>query len=275
MTISAADVAKLRKMTGAGMMDCKQALAETDGDFDKAIDYLREKGKKVALKRADREATEGVVLSKASADGKYGALIVLNCETDFVAKNNDFIVLAQNILDAALVNKPSNLEEAHKMIIEGKSVEDLVVFMTGVIGEKISLSFFDKIDAEFVHSYIHPGNKVASLVGFNKADFNIQAAKDIAMQVAAMDPVALDKDDVPQSVIDNEIHIGKELARQEGKPEAMLEKIAIGRLTKFYEEYTLMNQSFVKDSKKIVRQYLQEVDKSLIVTAFKRFSLKS
>ena len=273
--IKAADVAKLRKMTGAGMMDCKKALQEADGDFDKATEIIRKKGQAVANKRADKEATEGVVLAKASGDGTKGFIIVLNCETDFVAKNDDFIKFAESILDLALENQPANLEELNSLSLSGKTVSDAVTEQIGIIGEKLELSFYNKIDATQVTAYIHPGNKLATIIGLNQAVSNEQVGKDVAMQVAAMGPVALDKDDVPQDIQDKEIEIGKEQARKEGKPEAILEKIATGKLNKFFKENTLLNQDFVKENKKSVKQYLQEIDKELTVTGFIRFGLKN
>ncbi|HEX2969457.1 MAG TPA: translation elongation factor Ts [Bacteroidales bacterium] len=271
--ISSADVAKLRRVTLAGMMDCKKALEEADGNFDKAIEIIRKKGQAVANKRSDREATEGVVLSKVASDGKLGAMIVLNSETDFVAKNADFIGLANKILDLALAKNPSNLDELKALPFDGGKVGDKVVEYIGIIGEKLDLSYFDKIQAEHVQAYIHPGNKLAVLVGFNKANADIQVYKDVAMQVAAMSPVAVDKENVPQNVIDQELEIGREQARRDGKPEEMLDKIAQGKLTKFYKESTLLNQDFVKDNKMTIRQYLQSAMKDLTVTDFKRYSL--
>jgi elongation factor Ts len=272
-TITAADVAKLRRVTLAGMMDCKKALEEADGNFDKAIEIIRKKGKAVANKRADKEASEGVVLSKITANGKLGALIVLNSETDFVAKNADFLSLANKILDIALTSNPSDLEELKSLAMDGGTVGEKVIEYVGIIGEKLDLSFFDKIEAAHVQAYIHPGNRLATLVGFTKAGLDIQVYKDIAMQVAAMNPIAVDKDDVAPAVIAQEIEIGKEQARRDGKPEEMLEKIAQGKLGKFFKENTLLNQDFVKDNKQTIGQYLKSVDKELTVTAFKRFTL--
>ena len=273
--IKAADVAKLRKMTGAGMMDCKKALQEADGDFDKATEVIRKKGQAVASKRADREATEGVVLAKASGDRTKGYIIVLNCETDFVAKNDDFIKFAESILDLALENQPANLEELNSLSLSGKTVSDAVTEQIGIIGEKLELSYYDKIDAVQVTAYIHPGNKLASMIGLNQAVSDEQVGRDVAMQVAAMSPVAVDKDDVSQEVQDREIEIGKEQARREGKPAEILEKIAMGKLNKFFKENTLLNQDFVKENKKTVKQYLQEKDKELTVIGFVRFGLKN
>jgi elongation factor Ts len=271
--INAADVAKLRRVTLAGMMDCKKALEESDGNFDKAIEIIRKKGQAVANKRADKEASEGVVLSKVSGDGKTGAMIVLNSETDFVAKNADFMALANKILDLAVTKKPTNLEGLKSLPMDGGKVGDKVVEYVGIIGEKLDLSYFEKIEAAHVQAYIHPGNRLATLVGFTNSGVDVQVYKDIAMQIAAMNPVAIDKDLVPESVIAQEIEIGKEQARRDGKPEEMLEKIAQGKLSKFFKENTLLNQDFVKDNKITIRQYLQSVNKELTVTEFKRFTL--
>jgi elongation factor Ts len=271
--INAADVAKLRRVTLAGMMDCKKALQESDGNFDKAIEIIRKKGQAVANKRADKEASEGVVLSKVSADGKTGAMIVLNSETDFVAKNADFMALANKILDLAVTKKPANLDELKSLPMDGGKVGDKVVEYVGIIGEKLDLSYYEKIDAAHVQAYIHPGNKLATLVGFSKSGIDVQVYKDVAMQVAAMNPVAIDKNFVSDVVIAQEIEIGKEQARRDGKPEEMLEKIAQGKLSKFFKESTLLNQDFVKDNKMTIRQYLQSVNKDLTVTEFKRFTL--
>lgn len=272
--ISSADVVKLRKSTGAGMMDCKKALEEANGNFEKAVELIRKKGQLVASKRADREANEGVVLAKVSSDMKTGVIIVLNCETDFVAKNLGFISFAESILDKALTKLPANLEELKKLQLGEKTVADAVVQQVGVIGEKIDLSFYEKLSASQIVPYLHPGNKLASLVGLNKVPSNPQIGKDVAMQVAAMDPVAVDKNQVPKNIIDKEIEIGKDQARREGKPEEILEKIAVGKLNKFFKEKTLMNQEFIKDSKKTILQYLQENDKDLTVTGFVRYGLK-
>jgi elongation factor Ts len=272
-TINAADVAKLRRVTLAGMMDCKKALEEADGNFDKAIEIIRKKGQAVANKRADRDATEGVVLSKTSANGKLGAIIVLNSETDFVAKNSDFLALANKILDVALAKNPSDLSALLELPVDGTKISDKVVEYIGVIGEKLDLSYFEKIEAAHVQAYIHPGNRLATLVGFSKAGADVQVYKDVAMQVAAMNPVAVDKNDVSEKVIAQELEIGKEQARRDGKPEEMLERIAQGKLSKFYKESTLLNQDFVKDNKMTIRQYLESVSKDMTVTAFKRYSL--
>jgi len=273
MSFTTADVVKLRKVTGAGMMDCKGALAEADGNFDRALEIIRERGKLVASKRADREASEGAVLAKVTEDKKFGALVVLNCETDFVAKNEGFINFTNSILDVALAQKPASLQDLNAQQLDNRSIEAQVTEQTGVIGEKIELSYFGKIEAEYVVSYIHPGNKLATLVGFNKADVNEQVAKDIAMQVAAMSPVSVDTNTIPQDAIEKELEIAREKFRQEGKPEAMLEKIAQGALQKWYKEVTLVNQAFIKDGKITVKEYLAQQDKDLLVTGFERYGL--
>lgn len=271
--INAADVAKLRRVTLAGMMDCKKALEESEGNFDKAIEIIRKKGQAVANKRADRDATEGVVLSKTTQDGKFGAIIVLNSETDFVAKNADFQALAAKILEIALTSKPSSLEELKSLTLDGGKIGDKIIEYVGIIGEKLDLSYYEKIEASHVQAYIHPGSRLATLAGFTKSGVDIQVYKDVVMQIAAMNPVAVDKDFVPEKVIAQEIEIGKEQARRDGKPEEMLEKIAQGKLAKFFKESTLLNQDFVKDNKITIRQYLQSVNKDLSVTDFKRYSL--
>ncbi len=273
--VTAADVAKLRKACGAGMMDCKNALVESNGDFEKAIEFIRERGKAIASKRADREAGEGVALAKVNASGSLGAIVALNCETDFVAKNADFIALATSILDVALEKNPANLDALKALEINGRKIGDLVMDKSGITGEKFELSYFEKIEAAKVIPYIHPGNKLATLVGLNKSDVDAQIGKDVAMQVAAMFPVAVDKDFVSEETRKKEFEIGREQARLEGKPENMLDKIAEGKLQKFFKESTLLNQDFVKDGKVTVRQYLQSINKDLTVTEFKRLSLNA
>ncbi|HPG33691.1 MAG TPA: translation elongation factor Ts [Lentimicrobium sp.] len=270
--IKAADVSKLRKVTGAGMMDCKVALQEANGDFDKAIEIIRKKGQAIANKRADRDAAEGAVLAKV--DGSFGAMVCLACETDFVAKNESFVAFTQSILDAAIANKPENLEALLALPFEGKTVAEKVIEQVGVIGEKLEIKFYDKINAPHVQAYIHPGNKLATLVGFSKTEVAEQVAKDVAMQVAAMDPVAVDKGDVPKETVDKEFEIGRDQALREGKPENIVDKIAEGRVAKFFKEATLLNQEFTKDAKITIKQYLAQADKELKVTGFIRFSLK-
>lgn len=275
LKITASDINTLRKQTGAGMMDCKKALTEANGDFEKAIELLRKKGQKLAAKRSDREAAEGVVIARSNADSTQGIIICLNCETDFVAKNDDFVGFAEQIADIALKNQPSTLEDLKKLPFDDKvSIEEKILENITKIGEKVELSGYEKIESETVYAYIHPGNRVGSVVGVTKSNEAAQAvAKDLALQVAAMAPIALDKDGVPDDMIQKEIEIGKEQARAEGKPEQILEKIAMGKLNKFYGEVTLLNQAFINDGKKTVKQYLQEIDKDLTVKGFKRFSL--
>lgn len=273
MAITAAMVKELREQSGAGMMDCKKALEEAAGDFEKAQELIRKRGQAIANKRADREATEGVVLAKTTADGKTGMMISLNCETDFVAKNADFIALGYKILDGALKSAPADLEALKNTVIDGKKVSDLVLEKSGITGEKFDLTYFGAITAEAVQPYIHPGNKLATLVGFSKAGIDVQVYKDVAMQVAAMNPVSVDKDDVPEKILAQELDIAREQARREGKPEEMLEKIAQGKLNKFFKEGTLMNQEFIKDSKLTIRQYLESHDKGLRATGFVRYTL--
>lgn len=270
--ISVNDITRLRKITGAGMMDCKKALEESDSDFNKAIEIIRKKGQAVANKRADREASEGVVLAKVTDDDKLGVMIVLNCETDFVAKNQNFLGFAEKILGVALKEKPDNLDSLKELPLEDKTVSEKVIELVGIIGEKIELAYYEKLEGEMVISYIHPGNKLATLVAMNKK-CDPQVGKDIAMQVAAMSPVAVDKDDVSQEILEKEREIGREQAMREGKPENIVDRIAEGKLQKFFKESTLLNQDFTKDNKKTIRQYLQEMDKELVVKAFRRYSL--
>lgn len=273
MAITAADVNKLRQMTGAGMMDCKKALTETDGDFDKAIEFIRKSGQAVANKRADREATEGCVLAKTN-DGKFGVLVALCCETDFVAKNEGFVKLTTTIVDAALANKPASVEALLALPFEGGiTIGEKITEQIGVIGEKLEIKCYEQVAAEQVTAYIHPGNKLSTLVGFNQAGIDAQVGKDVAMQIAAMAPVAIDSSSVSESVKEKELEIARELARNEGKPENMLDKIAQGRLTKFFKESTLLEQDFVKNNKLNIKQYLESVSKGLTVTSFKRYTL--
>ena len=276
MKITAQQVNELRKRTGAGMMDCKKALVESEGDMENAIDILRKKGQKVAAKRADREAGEGVVLAKVSNDKTFAAAVMINCETDFVTKNADFISYVQSVIDLAVANQAKSADELKAMKLNGRTVEETILDQTGLIGEKIELGQYDVINSASVYAYIHPGNRIATIAGFNKAGDELAAfGKDVVMQIAAMSPVAIDKENVSQEVIDHELEIGKDQARQEGKPEAMLEKIATGKLNKFFKENTLMNQAFIKDTKKNVSQYLKEADKDLTVVDFKRLALNS
>ncbi len=273
MAITAADVNKLRQQTGAGMMDCKKALEESNGDFEAAIDYLRKKGAKVAANRQDRDAKEGVVLAKTTADNKRAIVICVNCETDFVAKNADFIAFTETVANIALEKNPANIDALKALSFDNNvTIGDKLMEQVGKIGEKIDVGYYQSISAEYIVPYIHPGNRLAVTVGFNKA-VSAEVAKNIAMQAAAMAPVAIDKDDVDASTIERELDIAREQVRAEGKPEDMVEKIAQGKLNKFYKESTLLNQEFFIDNKVTVRQYLQSVEKYLTVTAFKRFSL--
>ena len=271
MKITAAEVNKLRKATGAGMMDCKKALVEAEGDFDKAIEVLRKKGQKVAAKRADRDSSEGAVIATVNEGKTSGVIVSLNCETDFVAKNESFVALAKDIASMALsFNSKDELLAAD---FNGISVQDKLTEQTGVIGEKIEIGGFKKLDAPFVGSYIHAGNKIATLVGLSS---NVEgaevAAKDVAMQAAAMNPVALNEEGVDASVIEKEIEIAKDQLRQEGKPEEMLDNIAKGKIKRFFKDNTLVNQVFIKDSKKSVADYVKTYG-DVTVTAFERVAL--
>ncbi|HEX8023260.1 translation elongation factor Ts [Mucilaginibacter sp.] len=272
--ISAADVNKLRQQTGAGMMDCKKALTETNGDFEAAIDFLRKKGAKVAASRQDRESNEGVVIARTSADFKTGVIIELNCETDFVAKNAEFVAFAGEIADKAVEAKPASIEELYALELGGVKIGDAIIEKTGKIGEKIGVSKYEVVSGEKVVAYIHGNYRLGVLVALSADGAGAEdAGKDVAMQIAAMNPIALDKDGVDASVIERELEIAKEQIRAEGKPEAMVEKIAAGKLNKFYKDSTLLNQEFVKDSSKSISQFLDSVEKGLTVTAFKRVAL--
>ena len=272
VTISAADVNKLRKQTGAGMMDCKKALMEANGDFDQAIDFLRKKGQKVATNRADRETNEGYILAKTNDDATKGYLVGLSCETDFVTMSEDFTSFVSDLLDLVIANNVTTSEELKALPMGENTVAEKLLDMIGKIGEKIDIAALEVIEAPQVVVYIHPGNKVVSVVGMSTPNSG-SAGKDVAMQVAAMKPVALDKDDVDSKTIEREIEVGKEQAREEGKPEAMLEKIAMGKLNKFYKENTLMNQQFIKEDKMDVRTYLDKVEKGLTVKVFRRVQM--
>jgi elongation factor Ts len=274
-TISAADVNKLRQMTGAGMMDCKKALTETNGDFDAAVDFLRKKGQKISLNRADRSAKEGAVIALTSEDKKVGVIIELNCETDFVAKNEDFVAFANMIANQALSTHPADIAALVASTVNGLTIEQALLDMMGKTGEKMEVSKYELVKGENIVPYIHAGNRMGVLVELNNApsDANIAAGKDTAMQIAAMNPIALNESEVPQDVITREIEVGKEQAIAEGKPAEMAEKIAQGRLNKFYKEYTLLNQEFVKDSSKTIAKMLADTEAGLIVKSFKRVAL--
>ena len=273
--ITASEVNQLRQSTGAGMMDCKKALVEANGDMETAVDLLRKKGQKVAADRGNREAKEGYIIAATSEDGKTGAVVALNCETDFVARNEEFQNYAAAIVELAVSTKASSTEQLRSESINGSSVEEGITSLIGKIGEKVDISQLKIVEAEKVIAYNHPGNRLASIVGLNQSDAqNLdEIGKDIAMQIAAMNPVAIDQNDVPQDIIDRELAIGMEQAREAGKPEEMIEKIAMGKLNKFYKENTLLNQEFIKDSKKSIKQVLSEVDSGLSVTSFGRSAL--
>ncbi|HVS91946.1 MAG TPA: translation elongation factor Ts [Mucilaginibacter sp.] len=276
--ISASDVNKLRQQTGAGMMDCKKALTETNGDFEAAIDYLRKKGAKVAASRQDRESNEGVVIARTSVDGKRGVIIELNCETDFVAKNAEFIAFGNGIANNAVESKPKNIDELSQLMIDTETsrvtIANAILDKTGKIGEKIGISKYEVLEGEKVVAYIHGNFRLAVLVALSSdVAGSEEAGKDVAMQIAAMNPIAVDKDGVDATTIERELEIAKEQIRAEGKPEEMVEKIAAGKLNKFYKDSTLLNQEFVKDPSKNVAQFLSSIDKGLTVTAFKRVAL--
>jgi elongation factor Ts len=273
--ITAADINKLRQMTGAGMMDCKAALIENNGDFEQAIDWLRKKGQKVAEKRADREANEGFVFAKINNEGTFAVITMLNCETDFVAKNDNFKTFAIKAVEQALEDKPQNLDQFMAMMLEGRSISDHIDEQVGKIGEKIGFNAYYCISAPSVFAYNHHGNRIATILGMNQNDtegLDI-LGKEVCMQITAMHPIAIDKDNVDTKLIQREIEIGMEQARQEGKPEAMLENIAKGKLNKFFKERTLLNQEFIKDNKKTVSQVISEVNKDLKPTSFFRVAL--
>src|SRR5215218_1565464 len=274
-TITAQDINKLRQATGAGMMDCRKALTETNGDFEAAIDWLRKQGQKVAAKRSDREAKEGVVISKTTADNKTGFIVTISSETDFVSKNADFVAFGQTIADAAVSNNVKSVDELNEVTVNGAKVSDLINDKLASIGEKIGIARFERVDAPYVASYIHGANRMGVLVAFNK-DAG-EAGKDVAMQIAAMNPVAVDEASVPADVVTRERDIVMEQMRQDpkmaGKPDEMLSKIAQGKLNAFFKESTLTAQAYVKDSSKSVGDYLKSVDKDLKVIEFKRVAL--
>ncbi|MDD2298589.1 MAG: translation elongation factor Ts [Fermentimonas sp.] len=273
MAVTMADIQHLRKMTGAGMMDCKNALTEADGDFDKAMEIIRKKGQAVAAKREDRDASEGCVLAKT--EGNFAAVVALQCETDFVAKNEDYIALTEQILDLAMSNKPATLDELLVLELSNGTVAQVITDKMAATGEKMELGFYEFVTAPYVASYIHMGNKLATVVGFNKADVDESVARDIAMQIAAMNPIAVTSEGIPAEVKEKELDIAREKAREAGKPENLLDRIAEGALTKFYKESTLLQQDYVKDSKKTIEQFIKENDKELEVTEFKRVSLNA
>lgn len=270
-TITAADINKLRQQTGAGMMDCRKALTESNGDFEAAIDYLRKKGQKVAALRGDREAKEGVIIAKTSADNKTGFIINVSCETDFVSKNAEYVAFAQSIMEAAIANNVKSIDELNSVKIGDDTVTDKINEQVAKIGEKISVSKFERVEAEYVAAYIHGAYRMGVLVGFNKEAG--EAGKDIAMQIAAMNPIAIDQNSVPVETIEREKNIAIEQVKAEGKPAEMAEKIALGKINKFFKESTLLAQPFVKDSNKSVSDYLESIDTHLKVVSFKRIAL--
>ena len=271
ITITAADINKLRQQTGAGMLDCRKALTESNGDFQAAIDYLRKKGQKVAALRGDREAKEGVVIAKTTGNNKTGFIINVSCETDFVSKNADYVAFAQTIMDAAIANDVKSVEELNAVKLGNETVSDKLNEQVAKIGEKISVSRFERVEAEYVAAYIHGAYRMGVLVGFNKEAQD--AGKDIAMQIAAMNPIAVDASSVPAETIAREKEIAIEQVKAEGKPAEMAEKIAMGKINKFFKESTLLAQPFVKDNNKSVLEYLKEVDADLKVITFKRVQL--
>jgi len=272
--ITAQEVNNLRKITGAGMMDCKKALVEAEGNVENAIEILRKKGQKVANKRADKEASEGIVIAKTAEGSKFGVVFKLSCETDFVAKNQDFVDFANALMDSAIANKPATAAEFTALKLDGLTIEDKITEMIGKTGEKMAIEQYEILEAEHVAAYNHNGNKLACILGMNKEVADVEKiGHEIAMQVAAMAPVAVDENGISQEVIDKELEIAKDLVRQEGKPEDMVDKIAQGKLNRFFKENTLLNQVFVRDGKKTVAQYLKECDADLTVTAFYRVML--
>ncbi|RYU94770.1 translation elongation factor Ts [Emticicia agri] len=275
MNITAADVNKLRQMTGAGMMDCKKALTEAEGDFEKAVEILRKAGQKVAAKRADNETKEGIVLTNVSEDGKTATILALACETEPVSKVEAFRTLADDILAAGVANNIKDKETLLAFTLaDGRTVEESITELVGKIGEKLVITEYAQVEADQVVSYNHSTGKLGVLVAFGNTQGDVtEVGKDIAMQIAAMKPVGLDKDDVDPAIVQKEIEIGMDIARQEGKPEAMLEKIAMGKLGKFYKENTLLNQEFVKDNSINIAQLLENTQKGLKVTAFKRVQI--
>jgi elongation factor Ts len=275
VAISAAEVNKLRQQTGAGMMDCRKALMESGGDFEKAIDYLRAKGQKVAANRSDREAKEGVVIAKANPDGNYGVIVQLSSETDFVAKNQEFIAFANDVTLLAEQNMPADIDALKALPMGNVTIGEKLMEMVGKIGEKIDIVRYEQMNADTVVSYIHGNYRIGVLVGLNKAESEavITAGKDVAMQIAAMNPIALDADSVSAETLEREKAIAIEQIMSEGKPAEMAEKIAAGKMNKFFKENTLLQQAFVKDNSKSIADYLKSVDSGLTVVAFKRVSI--
>ena len=275
VTISAADVNKLRQITGAGMMDCRKALAESDGDFEKAIDYLRLKGQKVAANRSDRDAKEGVAIAKATPDAKYGIIIQLSAETDFVSKNQEFIDFANDVAEAALHNMPNDIEALKALPLSGATINDKLLEMVAKIGEKIDIVRYDQVNADAVVPYIHGNYRIGVLVGLNKAESEkiVAAGRDVAMQIAAMNPLGVDADSIAPEIVEREKALAIEQIVAEGKAADMAEKIAAGKLNKFFKDNTLLNQPFVKDNGTSVADYLKGVEAGLTVTTFRRAAI--
>ena len=271
MAVSMADIQHLRKMSGAGMMDCKNALAEAENDFDKAMEIIRKKGQAVAAKRSDREASEGCVVAKSN--GTVAVVIALKCETDFVAKNADFVALTNQILDATLAAKAADIEAVKALPLNNLTIQDAITDRIGITGEKMELDGYGIVEGPAASFYIHPGNRLATAVAFNLPDVPAEVAHEVAMQVAAMAPVAVTPEGVPAELLANEKQIAADKARQEGKPENLIERIAEGRINKFYKEVCLLDQEFIKDPKVTIGQYLKSVNKDLTVTNFKRYTL--
>lgn len=273
MAVTIAEITKLRKLSGAGMMDCKKALEESNGDIEKAMEIIRKKGQAVAAKRSDREASEGCVLVKA--ENGFGAIIALKCETDFVAKNEDFVKLNQQIIDAAVAAKAKSLDEIKGLMLGNETVADAIIARSGITGEKMELDGYSYIESDNISTYDHQGkHMLCTMVALNKA-VDLQYGHAVAMQIAAMNPISINKDDVPEDVRQREFEIAADKARQEGKPEAMIERIAEGRMQKFYKENCLLNQEFIQDGSLSVADYLKKADKDCTVTAFKRFTLRA
>jgi elongation factor Ts len=266
-----ADIQHLRKMTGAGMMDCKNALTEADNNFDKAVEIIRKKGQAVAAKREDREAAEGCVL--AATQGEFAAIVAVKCETDFVAKGADFIAMVRKILDAALEKQPQTIDALNELSVDGRKVHELITDRIGVTGEKMELGAYEFLTAPTTIAYIHPGNKLATIAGLNQPGVETQVAKDVAMQIAAMNPISVDKDTTPTEVVEREKKIAREKAIEQGKPESILDRIAEGALQKYYKDYTLLAQDFVKEPKITINDYLKRQSKDLTVTGFRRVNL--
>lgn len=271
MAVTMADIQHLRKMTGAGMMDCKNALNEANNNFDMAVEIIRKKGQAVAAKREDREASEGCVL--AATNGEFAAIVAVKCETDFVAKGTDFIAMVRKILDVALERQPQGIEALAELEVEGRKVHEVITDRIGITGEKMELGAYEFLSAPTTVAYIHPGNKLATIAGLNQVGVDAQVAKDVAMQIAAMNPVSVNKDTIPAEIVEREKKIAREKAIEQGKPENILDRIAEGALQKYYKDFTLLDQDFIKEPKIAIRDYLKRQNKDLTVTGFRRVNL--